>query len=90
MRIDYGRQNGERGFIQTVSLRRDVEQAKVPSCTTERIHLRDSREKIAAITEAEPTSNNSRREFVQELFAEQNIQIVPMNHAEAFAEQLRT
>jgi hypothetical protein len=58
LRIDYGYQNGERGFIQTVSLRRDVEQAKVLAYTAERIHLRDSRAKIAAITEAEPTSNN--------------------------------
>ena len=29
MRIDFGYQNGERGFIQTVSLRRDIPQAKV-------------------------------------------------------------
>jgi hypothetical protein len=89
MRIDYGYQNGERGFIQTISLRRDLQQAKVLAYTAERIHARDSRARVTAITEVEPSKENPSHQFVEELFAEQKIKIVSINHVEGFAEELR-
>jgi Protein of unknown function (DUF3037) len=89
MTMDYGYQNGTRGFIQTISLRRDIQQAKILAYTAERIHSKDSEAKITAITEEEASSTNRRHQFVESLFAEQKIDIVPMNHVESFAEKLR-
>lgn len=45
MRLDYGYQNGVRGFIQSVSLRRDLPQAKALAYTTGCIHARDGSRK---------------------------------------------
>ena len=89
MRLDYGYQNGARGFIHSVSLRRDIPQAKVLAYTAERIHARDSLAEVVAITEAEPSPDDPRHQFVAKLFAEQKIRIVPMNQVEGFAEELR-
>ena len=89
LRLDYGYQNGVRGFIHSISLRRDIPQAKVLAYTAERIHARDSRAQITAITEVEPAADNPRHQFVEKLFAEQNIRIVAMNRVESFAEELR-
>jgi hypothetical protein len=90
MRLDYGYQNGVRGFIHSVSLRRDISQAKVLAYTAECIHARDALAQITAITEVEPAGDNPRHQFVERLFAEQKIRIVPMNLVESFAEELRT
>lgn len=89
MRLDYGYQNGVRGFIHSISLRRDIPQAKVLAYTAERIHARDSLAQITAVTEVEPARDNPRHQFVEKLFAEQRIRIVPMNRVEGFAEELR-
>jgi Protein of unknown function (DUF3037) len=88
-KLDYGYQNGNRGFIHTVSLRRDVQQAKVLAYTAECIHARDPQAQITAITEIEPASGNPRHQFVAKLFAQQQIPIVSMNRVEGFAEELR-
>jgi hypothetical protein len=87
MRLDYGYQNPARGFIQTISLRRDVQQAKILAHTC--IHARDSEAKITAITEEEIADSNPNHRFVEKLFATQEIDIVPMNRVEGFAEKLR-
>ena len=89
MRLDYGYQNGARGFIHTVSLRRDVGQAKILAYTAECIHARDAEAKITAITEEEITASNRNHGFVEELFATQEIDIIPMNRVEGFAKKLR-
>ncbi|HEY0703036.1 MAG TPA: DUF3037 domain-containing protein [Candidatus Acidoferrales bacterium] len=89
MKIDYGYQNGERGFIQTVSLKRDVQQAKVLAYTAQRIHGKDPRARISAITEIEPDPRITNHQFVQEILAEQKVRIVPLNQVEKFAEELR-
>jgi hypothetical protein len=88
MRLDYGYQNGVRGFIHSISLR-DIPQAKVLAYTAERIHARDALAQITAIIEAEPVADNTRHQFVERLFAEQKVRIVPMNRVESFAEELR-
>jgi Protein of unknown function (DUF3037) len=89
MRIDYGYQNGARGFIHAVSLRRDLPQAKALAYTAECIHARDASAEIAAITEASPDPEIPRQVFVEKLFAETRVRIVPMSQVEGFAEELR-
>jgi hypothetical protein len=89
MRMDYGYQNGVRGFIHAVSLRRDIPQAKVLAYTAGCIHAHDALAEIAAVTDFEPSRDNSRHQFVERIFAEQKIRIVPMNQVEGFAEELR-
>jgi hypothetical protein len=49
----------------------------------------DSLAEVVAITETEPSPDNPRHQFVAKLFAEQKIRIVPLNHVEGFAEELR-
>lgn len=89
MRLDYGYQNGVRGFIHSVSLRRDLPQAKALAYTAECIHARDALAEITAITESTPDPENPRQVFVEKLFAEKRIRIVPMSQVEGFAEELR-
>ena len=89
MRLDYGYQNGVRGFIHSVSLRRDLAQAKALAYTAECIHARDALAEITAITESAPDPENPRQVFVELLFAEKRIRIVPMSQVEGFAEELR-
>jgi len=89
LRLDYGYQNGVRGFIHAVSLKRDSAPAKVLAYTAECIHARDPLAEIAAITDVEPAPENPRHQFVAKLFAEQKIRMVPMNRVERFAEELR-
>jgi Protein of unknown function (DUF3037) len=89
MRLDYGYQNGVRGFIQSVSLRRDLPQAKALAYTAGCIHARDRLAEITAITDTAPDAENPRHVFVEKLFAGQGIRIVAMSQVEGFAEELR-
>jgi Protein of unknown function (DUF3037) len=89
LRLDYGYQNGVRGFIHSVSLRRDLPQAKALAYTAECIHARDLQAEITAITESAPDPENPRQVFVERLFSEKRIRIVPMSQVEGFAEELR-
>ena len=89
MRLDYGYQNGVRGFIQSVSLRRDLPQAKALAYTAGCIHARDRLAEITAITDTTPDAENPRHVFVEKLFAGEGIRIVAMSQVEGFAEELR-
>ena len=89
MRLDYGYQNGVRGFIQSVSLRRDLPQAKALAYTAGCIHARDRLAEITAITDTAPDAENPRHVFVEKLFAGEGIRIVAMSQVEGFAEDLR-
>lgn len=89
MRLDYGYQNGVRGFIQSVSLRRDLPQAKALAYTAGCIHARDRLAEITAITDTAPDTENPRHVFVEKLFASEGIRIVAMSQVEGFAEELR-
>src|SRR5277367_757717 len=53
LRLDYGYQNGVRGFIHSISLRRDIPQVKVLAYTAGCIHARDARARITAVTDVE-------------------------------------
>ncbi len=90
MRIDYGyRYNGTRGYLHAILLDRDPAQAKVLAYTAECIRAKLSAAEIAAITETEPQPGNSRHQFVARLFAEQNIEMVPLGRLDAFASRIR-
>jgi Protein of unknown function (DUF3037) len=89
MRLDYGYQNGVRGFIQSVSLRRDLPQAKALAYTAGCIHARDKLAEMTAITDTTPDAENPRHLFVEKLFAGEGIRIVAMSQVEGFAEELR-
>ncbi len=89
MRLDYGYQNGVRGFIQSVSLRRDLPQAKALAYTAGCIHARDRLAEITAITDTTPDAENPRHVFVEKLFAGEGIRIVAMSQVEGFAAELR-
>lgn len=90
MRIDYGyRFNGTRGFVQAFSLTRDPAQAKALAYTAECIRARHASSEFTAITEAAALPENPRHQFIVRLFDEQKISMVPLAHAEAFAERLR-
>src|SRR5277367_4121411 len=89
LRLDYGYQNGVRGFIQSVSLRRDLPQAKALAYTAGCIHARDRLAEITAITDMAPDAENARHVFVEKLFAGEGIRIVAMSQVEGFAEELR-
>jgi Protein of unknown function (DUF3037) len=89
LKLDYGFQNGVRGYLHAVTLGREPAQAKVLAYTAEHIRLRLPACEFHAITEAEPVPGKARHEFIQRLFEEQNIAIVPLNHIEKFAEELR-
>jgi Protein of unknown function (DUF3037) len=88
-KFDYGYRNGVRGYIQSVVLNRDASQAKVLAYTVESIRKRVAACEFTAITEAAPVAGNLQQQFISKLFADQNIRIVPMNHVEMFAEELR-
>lgn len=51
MRLDCGYQNGVRGFIYSVSLRRDFPQAKALAYAAECVHARDASAESSAVTE---------------------------------------
>jgi hypothetical protein len=60
MRLDYGYQNGVRGFIHSVALRRDLPQAKALAYTAGCIHARDRLAEITVITDTAPDRENPR------------------------------
>jgi hypothetical protein len=89
MRIDYAYENGKKGFVHAVALGRDPSQAKVLAYTAECIRARFTSAEFTAVTEVPPEPGNPRHQFVARLFEDQNISLVPLNHAEKFAEELR-
>lgn len=89
-RIDYSyRYNGTRGYLHAVPLARDYSQAKVLAYTAERIRARAAHVEFSAITEVAPSPENPRHQFIMRLFEDQQIKILPLSGAEAFAESLR-
>jgi hypothetical protein len=88
-RLDFGYQNGVRGFVHTISLKSDTAQAKVLAYTAGRVHARDAAAEMTAITDTEAQLDNRRHQFVMDILAEQNVRMVPMNRVEGFAEELR-
>ena len=88
-KFDFAYQNGVRGYIHSVVLARNPAQAKVVAYTAQSIAKKLPGCEFTAITESEPASANSRHQFVTGLLAKQGIAVVPLNHVEKFAEELR-
>jgi hypothetical protein len=88
-KLDYGYQNGARGYLHAIALGRDPAQAKVLCYTAERIRARIANCEFTAITEVEPAPENSRHKFIADLFKGQQIDLVSLNRVEKFAEELR-
>ena len=88
-KLDYGYQNGVRGFLHAVALGRDPVQAKVLAYTAGRIRAKLPHTEFTAITEVEPSRENRRHAFISRLFDDNRIAVVPLNHIEGFAEELR-
>ncbi|HEV8383931.1 MAG TPA: DUF3037 domain-containing protein [Candidatus Acidoferrales bacterium] len=90
LRIDFGwRSNGTRGFFQPISLTREPAPAKEYAFTAERIRQRVDDCQFAAITMTALQSGNDRHQFVQHIFAEQKIEIVPVTQLDEYASGLR-
>ncbi|MGB0034291.1 MAG: DUF3037 domain-containing protein [Candidatus Acidiferrales bacterium] len=89
LRLDYGYQNGVRGYLHAMALGRDPSQAKVLAYTAEHIRRSIPSCEFTAITEMEPARDNPRHQFVMRLLEDQRISIVPLNRVEKFAEELR-
>jgi hypothetical protein len=89
LRLDYGYQNGVRGYVHVVALGRDPAQPKILAYTAERVRAKLPGCEFTAITEAEPSSENRRHQFIARLFADENIRIVPLSGIDRFAEDLR-
>jgi len=88
LKLDYGYQNGARGYLHVVALGRDPSQAKVLAYTAERIRERFRDCEFTAITEVEPVPGNPRHQFIKGLFDAQGIGIVPLNRIDRFADDL--
>ena len=89
LRLDYGYRNGVRGYLHAVALGRDPAQPKILAYTARRIRAQIPGCEFTAITEAEPSRENPRQQFVARLFADENIALVPLPRIERFAEDLR-
>lgn len=89
-RIDYAyRYNGTRGYLHAVALGRDYSSAKVFAYTAERIRAKSPHAEFTAITEVPASRENRRHEFILRLFEDQQIAVLPLSGAEAWAESLR-
>jgi Protein of unknown function (DUF3037) len=89
-RLDYAyRYDGTAGYIHTLALGRDPQQAKVLAYTAGCIRARAATSVFTAITEVEPTHENTRHQFIARLLAERRIEVVPLKRIDKFAEDLR-
>jgi DUF3037 family protein len=88
-KLDYGYHNGVRGYLHAVALGRDPAQPKILAYTARRIRQSVADCEFTAITEAEPSRDVPRQQFVARLFADEGIALVPLPRVERFAEELR-
>ena len=89
-RLDFGWENGTRGFLHSVSLARDPAQAKVLAYTAAAVREKIPSAEFAAITETAPQRGNRRHEFAVNLLEGSGIQVVPLTGLDEYARQLRS
>jgi len=90
LKLDYGyRYNGTRGYLHAIALDRDVSQSKVLAYTAESIRARMPNSIFTAVTNADPSPENSRHRFIVETLRGQDIAILPLGQIDQFAEELR-
>ncbi|HKO04439.1 MAG TPA: DUF3037 domain-containing protein [Candidatus Acidoferrales bacterium] len=88
-RLDFGWENGTRGFLHSVSLARDPGQAKVLAFTAAAVREKMPAAEFAAITEVAPQRGNRRHEFAVNLLEGSGIQVVPLTGLDDYARRLR-
>jgi Protein of unknown function (DUF3037) len=88
-RLDFGWQNGTRGFLHSVALGRDAGQAKVLAFTADAIREKIPEAEFAAITEVPPQTGNRRHEFAAHLLESNGIHVVPLTGLDDYARTLR-
>ena len=89
LKLDYGYQNGIRGYLHAVPLGRDPSQPKILAYTARRVRALAPSTEFTAICEAEPQQDNPRHRFIAQMFADENIAIVSLPRIDKFAEDLR-
>jgi hypothetical protein len=89
LKLDYGYQNGVRGYLHAVALGRDPAQPKILAYTARRVRARVPGCEFTAITESEPATDNAMQQFVARLFADEKITMISLPRIEKFAEDLR-
>jgi hypothetical protein len=89
-RLDFGWQNGTRGFLHSVPLARDAGQAKVLAFTAAAVREKIPDAEFAAITEVAPQAGNRRHDFAVSLLESSGIQVVPLPALDEYARNLRT
>lgn len=88
-KLDYGYRNGVRGFLHVVALGRDPAQPKILAYAARRIRQHIPGCEFTAITDAEPSRDVPRQQFIARLFEDENIALVPLSRIDRFAEDLR-
>jgi len=88
-RLDFGWQNGKRGFLHSVALGRDSGQAKVLAYTAAAVREKIPDAEFTAITEVAPQRGNTRHEFTVSLLEASHIQVVPLAGLDQYARALR-
>jgi hypothetical protein len=80
MRLDYSyRRNGTRGFVQTLSVSRAPNDAKLFAYTSERITAKATlKTEFAAVTDVALHAGNDRHRFVRDTLRDAGIEPVPM------------
>jgi hypothetical protein len=80
MRLDYSyRRNGTRGFVQTLSVSRAPNDAKLFAYTAQHITAKASlKTEFAAVTDVALNSGNDRHRFVRDTLREAGIEPIPM------------
>jgi hypothetical protein len=80
MRLDYSyRRNGTRGFVQTLSVSRAPNDAKLFAYSAQHITARATQKtEFAAITDVSLNRNNDRHRFVSDALREAGIEAIPM------------
>ncbi len=87
-RLDFGWENGTRGFLHSVALGRDSGQAKVLAYTAAAVREKIPDAEFTAITEVPPQSGNPRHEFTVSLLEASRIQLVPLAGLDQYARAL--
>jgi len=91
LRLDYSyRRNGTRGFVQTLSVTRAPNDAKLFAYTAERILAKASlKTEFAAVTDVELKKENDRHRFVLDTLHDVGIEPVPMDHFAVWVANLK-
>ncbi len=87
-RLDFGWENGTRGFLHSVALGRDSGQAKVLAYTAAAVREKIPGAEFTAITEVPPQRGNTRHEFTVSLLEASQIQVVPLAGLDQYARAL--